>query len=1275
MIVENNLVKLLELLGFVNELNKYVKYFPMHDCYLKVDFNSKLIEYPENNGLIINERQTCNFSSNENFVVLECINRLLEKGYQPKHLELEPKWKLGHGASGGRADILVKDYSDKPLLLIECKTWGREFDRAWKDTLNDGDQLFSYAQQIADVKFLCLYASEIDNSEVVYQSNIIAHKDNDDYLETNPQLLSFKNVKDLRQRFAVWRDTYQKEFITRGIFEDNIQAYHIGKDKYTLDDLTVISRSVEQKQYHKFATILRQYNVSGRENAFDILVNLFLCKIVDESKNAHDLKFYWKGTAYDSYFDLQDRLQQLYQIGMREFLGEEVTYIDNAAIDKAFRYVKRDPNVTKNTIKDYFRQLKFFTNSDFAFLDVHNERLFYQNAKILLDVVKMWQDYRLKSETQNQFLGDMFEGFLDAGVKQSEGQFFTPMPLVRFIMSSLPLENLIKDSHTTPRCIDYACGAGHFLTELAQQITPFIEKYHKGAARDYYAELYGIEKEYRLSKVAKVSAFMYGQDEIQIIYGDALAHHTKLKHNSFQVLVANPPYSVKGFLETLSEADRDKYSLSATIASLDTSNSIETFFIERAKQLLAVGGIAAIIVPSSVLSNGDATYTQAREIMLQWFDIVAIVELGSGTFGKTGTNTVTLFLRKKEDKPAACDYYRERVEDWFSLHADGVSPDEEQYQDDYLVKRYCQHIGINIVDYVSLLKGEPSAMLLDQEMFFSYRKAFDNLTTTKNLLKNRSFRDKSEAEQQAQLQRNYIRYCREQEMEKLYYFVLSQSQNNPVVVVKAPADNKEQKQFLGYEWSNAKGNEGIKLIRNSDNHHVTPLYDEINRYNPHKINNLIQANFKGETVAVPEELCDYATIVPLAQMLDFNRVEFNKQISLALKSEASLTSKYPLEKLGDIEDVKIKGGDTFQEKYQGGVNSADIPFFKVSDMNLPENQIIMNQANNYVSELIINTELKATIFPKNTIIFPKVGQAIHTNKKRILVSRACFDNNVMGITLIQENHLLAMYLFHYFIQRVNLTDIASKANPPSISAENLKQLKIPVPPMNIQKLIIAECQAIDDLVFAAQNEVVKNRQIIEKLINDIKAPQIALGKLCIGNPQYGATEKAIDGNPSIDIRYIRITDINEDGALDDDFKTASNIDAKYLLDDNDFLFARSGNTVGKTFLYRNAIGKALFAGYLIRFKMDQEKLLPKFLKTFTTTKRYWLWIRENQTGSSQPNINGQIYSQLLVPVPPLEVQQQLVSQIEVLEVEIAAAQAIIAAAPAQKQAILHKYLD
>ena len=80
-------------------------------------------------------------------VFINCLKKV-------KHIELEPKWKLGHGASGGRADILVKNKKDKPLLILECKTFGKEFNKAWKDTLEDGGQLFSYAQQISETEFL-----------------------------------------------------------------------------------------------------------------------------------------------------------------------------------------------------------------------------------------------------------------------------------------------------------------------------------------------------------------------------------------------------------------------------------------------------------------------------------------------------------------------------------------------------------------------------------------------------------------------------------------------------------------------------------------------------------------------------------------------------------------------------------------------------------------------------------------------------------------------------------------------------------------------------------------------------------------------------------------------------------------------------------------------------------------------------------------------------------------------------------------------------------------
>lgn len=125
------------------------------------------IRYPEAQGLLVNERQTCNFSANENFVVLECVCRLLVKGYRPEHIEREPRWQLGRGSSGGRADILVKDNLGKPLLLIECKTAGTEFKRAWTKTLQDGDQLFSYAQQISETRFLCLYTADLDGAAVI----------------------------------------------------------------------------------------------------------------------------------------------------------------------------------------------------------------------------------------------------------------------------------------------------------------------------------------------------------------------------------------------------------------------------------------------------------------------------------------------------------------------------------------------------------------------------------------------------------------------------------------------------------------------------------------------------------------------------------------------------------------------------------------------------------------------------------------------------------------------------------------------------------------------------------------------------------------------------------------------------------------------------------------------------------------------------------------------------------------------------------------------------
>ncbi len=140
MITKNNFRDMLKTLGFTAEGNTFQK--SIGEANLKVDFDKEEMIYPEDKGLTVNRQDTCNFSHPENFVVFECVHRLLEKSYKPEHLELEPTWQVGRGASGGRADILVKNQENKALLIIECKTAGDEFERAWQKTQQDGDQLF-----------------------------------------------------------------------------------------------------------------------------------------------------------------------------------------------------------------------------------------------------------------------------------------------------------------------------------------------------------------------------------------------------------------------------------------------------------------------------------------------------------------------------------------------------------------------------------------------------------------------------------------------------------------------------------------------------------------------------------------------------------------------------------------------------------------------------------------------------------------------------------------------------------------------------------------------------------------------------------------------------------------------------------------------------------------------------------------------------------------------------------------------------------------------------
>lgn len=101
------------------------------------------------------------------------MTRLFDKGYRPKHLNLEKEWTLGHESKGGRADICVSDQEGNTLFIVECKTYGREYEKEYKNIVNDGGQLFSYWQQERSCKFLVLYASKYEGKQIKWDTESI----------------------------------------------------------------------------------------------------------------------------------------------------------------------------------------------------------------------------------------------------------------------------------------------------------------------------------------------------------------------------------------------------------------------------------------------------------------------------------------------------------------------------------------------------------------------------------------------------------------------------------------------------------------------------------------------------------------------------------------------------------------------------------------------------------------------------------------------------------------------------------------------------------------------------------------------------------------------------------------------------------------------------------------------------------------------------------------------------------------------------------------------
>lgn len=304
----------------------------------------------------------------------------------------------------------------------------------------------------------------------------------------------------------------------------------------------------------------------------------------------------------------------------------------------------------------------------------------------------------------------------------------------------------------------------------------------------------------------------------------------------------------------------------------------------------------------------------------------------------------------------------------------------------------------------------------------------------------------------------------------------------------------------------------------------------------------------------------------------------------------------------------------------------------------------------YITQLGLEKS-SARVMPINTILIALTGAT--TGKVGLLGIEACANQSVTGI--IPNDNYNSIYLFYYLksIRKQVLNDSYGGAQQ-HISQKYVKEILVPFPAIDIQNKIAEELFAIEEALKNKSQTIIDLDEIINSKFDEIlsseEVEKMFLKDIAIGKGEYGSGEPSIRIK-SPEYRYIRITDILDNGELGDDIVTINNVgkNLKYKLEDYDFLFARTGATVGKTFLYQKKHGNCIYAGYLIKFKLNPKIINPNFLFSFTKTKSYKEWIKKYSTVVAQPNINAQRYGELLIPTPTMNVQNRFSEMVELIE--------------------------
>ena len=955
---------------------------------------------------------------------------------------------------------------------------------------------------------------------------------------------------------------------------------------------------------------------------------------------------------------------------MRKLMREEVLYVPNDYAENLIsNYTGQHRKKLIEELNGTLRKLKFYTNNDFAFKDVHNEELFLQNGKVLVETVQLLQPYRIVGTQDIQFLGDLFEQLLNQGFKQNEGQFFTPVPITRFIWKSLPLDSIVQDEAGAvhyPRVIDYACGAGHFLTEGFEEISDAACQYDPtieddlGDADWVRDNLVGIEKDYRLARVSKVSFYMHGAGQSNVVFGDGLENYpdkgidSRTDRGRFDILVANPPYSVAAFKPHL-KLHNNELKVLETIS--DSGSEIETLFVERAAQLVRPGGYAAIVLPTSILDKStSSSFMAARDVLLSSFEIVSIARFGSGTFAATGTNVAIMFLRRFDEIPPrnanALDFVdavfeRRKLTGW---------------RDESAFNAYLGTINVDGDTYRAFLAGEANWNEWANTRHFSvYCHLFESSKELKTLRKSKTWKAADKNSRLKAENELFYRHAHKEERKRLRVWGLVCGEQT--LIINSPNTTKEIASFLGYKWSNRKGNEGIQPI---DGEGV--LYSDNESDDTNSLSGIIRAWFSGEQVE-PGDLAQYYYYAKTADFIDFDADKFDETLTIprSFYKPRSFAQGTVVKTLRDITSYVTNS-----------VAQSSI----TTDTYVTTENMVKDRGGitTYSGELPASA---GTAYKKGDTLVSNIRPYL---QKIWLADRdgAC-SKDVLVFRSINTDSLLPEFLHLLLWQKdffdYDMSTFTGTGRPRGDKDELLKY-PIPVPTLSEQRALIDDFNRLTDEInskrqqIAALKESVKSR-FVEMFRTKTHAswPIETIGNYSI-EMHYGTSAKAgADG----DYVYIRMNNITDDGILDlTDTKRITlkgqaleNATVRY----GDMLFNRTNSIdkVGKTCVFHQS-ETMVIAGYIVCVRFADHSS-AEYVSGYLNSKEGKRVLRNIAKGSvHQANISAADLAAIPIAIPPLSLQQEFADFAAEADKSQFALEQEVDALSAERDALLDRFL-